>query len=128
MWHPSLHEISFNEIESGVALKMEEIFSEEEIWTAISGLNGDKAPGPDGFPLTFSSFSWDFVKPKGLGFFKEFHEQGRFVRNLNATFLVLVPRKHNVEDLKDLRPISLVGGLYKILVKMLANRIKRVMG
>ena len=33
-----------------------------------------------------------------------------------------------VEDLKDLRPISLVESLYKILKKMLANRIKRVMG
>ena len=63
-----------------------------------------------------------------MGFFKEFHEQGKFVRSINATFLVLIPKKQNVEDLKDLRPISLVGGLYKILAKVLANRIKRVLG
>ena len=63
-----------------------------------------------------------------MGFFKEFHEQGKFVRSINATFLVLIPKKQNVEDLKDLRPISLVGGLYKILAKVLANRIKRVFG
>ena len=63
-----------------------------------------------------------------LGFFKEFHEQGKFVRSINATFLVLIPKKQNVEDLKDLRPISLVGGLYKILAKALANRIKNVLG
>ena len=62
-----------------------------------------------------------------IGFFKEFHDQSRFVKSLNATFLVLIPKKQNVEDLKDLRPISLVGGLYKILSKVLANRIKRVM-
>ena len=62
-----------------------------------------------------------------LSFFKEFHDQSRFVKNLNVTFLVLIPKKQNMENLKDLRPISLMGGLYKILSKVLANRIKRVM-
>ena len=46
----------------------------------------DKAPDLDGFPLAFWSFSWDFVKNEVLGFSKEFHEQSRFVKNLNATF------------------------------------------
>ena len=123
-WRPSLPDLSFNEIGLEAASKLEEVFSKEEIWMAISKLNGDKAPGPDGFPLAFWSFSWDFVKAKVLGFFKEFHEPGKFVRSLNATFLVLVPKKQNVEDLKDLR----VGGLYKILAKVLANRIKSVLG
>ena len=63
-----------------------------------------------------------------MDFFREFHERGRFVRSLNATFLVLVPKKGSAEDLKDFRPISLVGSLYKLLVKVLANRIKKVMG
>ena len=128
VWRPSLPELSFNEIESGVAAKLEEVFSEEEIWTATSGLNGDKAPGPDGFPLAFWSSTGISLSLRWWVFFKEFHEQDRLVRSLNATFLVLVPKKQNVEDLKDLRPISLVGGLYKILAKVLANRIKRVMG
>ena len=69
-----------------------------------------------------------FLKDKVLGFFKEFHDQSRFVKSLNATFMVLILKKQNVEDFKDLRPISLVGGLYKIMTKVLANRIKRVMG
>ena len=42
--------------------------------------------------------------------------------------MVLIPKKQNVEDFKDLRPISLVRGLYKILTKVLANMIKRVIG
>ena len=52
--------------------------------------------------------------------------RGKFVRSLNSTFLVLVPKKGGAEDLRDYRPISLVGGLYKILAKVLANRLKKV--
>ena len=61
-----------------------------------------------------------------MGFFKKFHEKERFVKSLNSTFLVLIPKKGVVEDIKDLRSISLVGGVYKILTKALANRIKCV--
>ena len=39
--------------------------------------------------------------------FREFHANGRFVRSLNTTFLVLVPKKVGVEDLKDYSSISL---------------------
>ena len=83
----------------------------EEIWATIQGLKGDKALGLDGFLLAFWSFSWEFVKEEVLDFFKEFYEHSRFVKSLNATFLVLIPKKTNVEDLKDLRPISLVESL-----------------
>ena len=127
-WCPPFPDFRFNEIGADQVAKLEEMFTEEEILAAISGLNGDKAPGPDGFPLAFWSFSWDFVKGEVLGFFKEFFEHNQFVKSLNATFLILIPKGRNVEDLKDLRPISLVGSLYKILSKVLANRIKSVMG
>ena len=60
-----------------------------------------------------------------MDFFKEFCEK-KFVRSLNVTFLVLIPKKGNVEDIKDYRPISLLGRLYKILAKVLANRLRRV--
>ena len=68
------------------------------------------------------------MKDEVMIFFKEFHEQGRFVRSLNSTFLVLIPKKVGVEDLRDFKPISLVGGLYKLLAKVLANRLKKVVG
>ena len=57
------------EIGNEEAARLEENFSEEEIRAAISGLNSEKALGPDGFPLAFWSFYWDFVKNEVLGFF-----------------------------------------------------------
>ena len=62
-----------------------------------------------------------------MNFFRQFHESGSFVRSLNATFLVSIPKKGEAEDLKDFRLISLVGGLYKWLTKVLANRLKVVL-
>lgn len=63
-----------------------------------------------------------------MGFFKDFHDQGKFVKSINVFFMVLIPKKGGAEDLKDFRPISLVGSLYKLLAKVLANRLKKVMG
>ena len=41
---------------------------------------------------------------------------------------MLIPKKKGASDMQDFRPISLVGRLYKIIAKVLANRLKRVMG
>ncbi|RVW99110.1 hypothetical protein CK203_019064 [Vitis vinifera] len=73
--------------------------------------------------MAFWQFAWDFVKEEVMNLFRQFHETRRFVKSLNATFLVLIPKKGGVEDLKDFRPISVVGGLYKWLAKVLANRV-----
>ena len=43
-----------------------------------------------------------------MGFFNEFHAHNRFVRSLNSTFLVLIPKRGDAVDLKDFGPISLV--------------------
>ena len=52
-----------------------------------------------------------------------FHEQAVFERILNVSFLALIPKKSDAVEVKDFRPISLVGGMYKILSKVLANRL-----
>ena len=108
-WCSPLLDLPFNEIGDVQIAKLEEMFTEEEILASIFGLSRDKAPGPDGFPLAFWAFSWDFVKDEVLGFFKEFHEHNRFVKSLNVIFLVLIPKKNDVEDFKDLRPYQFSG-------------------
>ena len=127
-WRPSVDGISFMRLDISEAEGLEIPFVEEEVLAALTDLGKDKAPGSDGFTMAFWLYGWDVVKFEIMGFFREFHERGRFVKSLNATFLVLVPKKGGAEDLKDFRPISLVGSLYKLLAKVLANRIKKVMG
>ena len=64
-----------------------------------------------------------------MAFFGDFFHLGTFQRSLNSTFLILIPKKEGTaEELKDFKPISLVGSLYKLLAKVLANRLKLVIG
>jgi hypothetical protein len=62
-----------------------------------------------------------------LAVFSDFHDYGSFVRSINATFLCLIPKKPKAMECKDFRPISLVTGVYKIIAKVLANRLKVVL-
>ena len=63
-----------------------------------------------------------------MNFCREIYEHGKFFKRLNATFLVLIPKNAGAEDLRDFKPISLVGSLYKWLAKVLAYRLKKVIG
>ena len=52
---------------------------------------------------------------------------GSFEKSLNATFLAFIPKKVGAVEVKDFRPISVVSGMYKILAKILANRLRLVL-
>ena len=105
-WHLSLAGLDFDRLGNEDVAKLEVAFSEEEVFLALCELNGDKVPRLDEFTIAFWQFNKDFVKEEVLGFFREFHEQGKFVRSLNTMFLVLIPKKRGVDDLRDYRPIS----------------------
>ena len=47
-----------------------------------------------------------------MGMFRDFCATEKFVHSLNSTFLVLIPKKGGVEDLKDFRPIGLLWSSY----------------
>lgn len=50
-----------------------------------------------------------------------------FEKCFNATYIALIPKKKGAKELKNFRPISLIGSFYKLLSKFLTERIKRVM-
>ena len=107
---------------------MERDFTEEEVVNALFDCYGDKASGPDCTSMAFLQSNWDTVRKDVMGMFSEFFSLGKFVRSLNATFIGLIPKKVNAENIRDFRPISLVGCLYKLLSKVLAYRLRGVIG
>ncbi|XP_057459245.1 uncharacterized protein LOC130749907 [Actinidia eriantha] len=100
-------------------------FSEIEAWSVIMSCNMNKAPGPNGFNMLSFKKGWNFMKKDIMRFFAEFHRNGRMVRSMNLSFLVLIPKVDNPIALSGYRPISLIGCMYKILTKVLTVRMKQ---
>ncbi|WMV54989.1 hypothetical protein MTR67_048374 [Solanum verrucosum] len=100
---------------------------DEEVLRSLKQCAVDKAPGPDGFTMGFYIKCWEVVKGDIMKTFQHFYDQGRFERSFNATFIALIPKKKGAKELRDFRPISLIGSIYKILSKVLTERLKRVM-
>ena len=90
-------------------------------------MEGDKAPGLDIFIMVFFQKCWSVVEIDVMTFFDHFHRSSEFEWSLNASFLSLIPKKNNALNIKDFRPISLAGSVYKLLSKVLANRLRRVL-
>ena len=93
----------------------------------VKDLQGDKALSPNGFTMAFFQKCWLVIEEDVMGFFPEVYTHCKFKHSLNATFIALIPKKHNASNIRDFRPISLIGSIYKLLAKVLANRLKGVL-
>ena len=102
-------------------LSLEREFEKEDIIAALQDTEGDKAHSPDGFSMAFFQKCWCVLERDVIAFFADFHRQCIFEKSLNATFLCLIPKKINAFNIKDFRPISLAGNLYKRLSMVLAH-------
>ena len=110
-WKADIGRIQLDQISQQEAENLEIPFFENEIHSALMEMNGDKAFGPDGFTMAFWQSCWDFVKVKILEMFKEFHEQSSFLKSLNNTFLVLIPRKGERLIQEILDPLASWGAI-----------------
>ena len=126
-WRPIIDGLEFAFLDKTERSMLEREFEKEEIIEALKEVEGDKAPGPDGFTMAFFQKCWSVLEGDILAFFKDFHRQCVFEKSLNATFLCLIPKKTNAVNIKDFRPISLVGNLYKLLAKVLAHKFRGVL-
>ncbi|GKV12188.1 hypothetical protein SLEP1_g23370 [Rubroshorea leprosula] len=119
--------IKFKQISQERKEWLERPFSEEEIEEGLRSCEGTKALGPDGYNFNFLKCVWHSIKEDFVSFFKEFHQNGRLVGGLNSSFLTLIPKKLSPTELKDYRPISLIGCVYKLLAKVISHKLKTVM-
>jgi hypothetical protein len=82
-----------------------------------------KAPRPDGFSAEFYQQQWSIVGPEVCKVVLHFLNGARMEENINATYISLIPKKTAPKCVSDFRPISLCNVSYKIIAKVLANRL-----
>jgi len=84
----------------------------------------ERSPGPDGWTSEFFIFFFDLVGEDLLLLVEDSRLKGKISRSLNATFLVLIPKKDSPRTFFEYRPISLCNLIYKLISKVISNRIK----
>nr|GEX67208.1 RNA-directed DNA polymerase, eukaryota, reverse transcriptase zinc-binding domain protein [Tanacetum cinerariifolium] len=96
----------------------------EGTWIDSSSLCGiAKSPGPDGFTFGFYRRYWKLIENDVVDAVTCFFHQGSFPKGVNSYFIILNPKTPNANMVKDYRPICLIRSMYKIISKILANRL-----
>jgi len=106
---------------------LEQEITMEEVKRSVWGCDGSKCPGPDGFNFKFYRLTWDFIAQDILDVVLSFFRTGRLPKGINTTYVTLLSKTVEPIEFKDFRPISMIHGIYKIIAKVLASRLKTVM-
>lgn len=95
-----------------------------EIKATVFEMGGSKSIGPNNFQGTFYETFWDITCSDVNELARECLSGGSYPWSLNSTNIILIPKIPNPEVVNQFRPISLYVYSYKVLSKILANRVK----
>ena len=101
--------------------------SNMEIEDTVFQLGSHKAPGLNGIPAFFFQHFWDIVKPDVISTVQVFFHSGSLGRSLNHTLITLIPKISFPQEVSHFKPISLCNVLYKVISKIMVNRLKPFM-
>ena len=98
-------------------------FDMKEIREVVFSMKHNRAPGPDSIPAEFFQEFWDTIKDDLFNLFQDFHAGTLNIERLNFGVVTLIPKVPNAIDIKAFRPICLLNVCYKIITKVLTNRL-----
>ena len=101
-------------------------FAHKEIDDMVSEMPPDRAPGPDSFNGAFLKACWPIIKNDFYLLCDEFHQGGLNLESINAGFITLIPKVNSPECVNDFRPITLLNCCLKLITKILANRLQKI--
>jgi len=102
-------------------------YSDVEIFEALKMMGPTKSPGPDGFNALFFQQYWDIVGRDVLSLVQSILSGGNVHPKLNHTHVVLIPKVKEPTNIAEFRPISLCNVVYKLITKVISNRLKKLL-
>ena len=99
----------------------------EELSNAVRSLKKSKTPGLDGLTSEFYQYFWPKLAHMYLRALNECNEEGELYQSAKRGVISLLPKKKDPLYLKNWRPLTMLNTDYKILAKVLAERLKQVL-
>ena len=97
-----------------------------EIKNFIFGMQSLKSPGPDGLPPLFYKKYWQAVGNSVIKAVRNFFITGKMLKEVNHSYIVLIPKILNLSTINHFRPISLCNTVYKVISKLIVERVRAV--
>ncbi|PNX79184.1 ribonuclease H, partial [Trifolium pratense] len=121
-WHNT--EISYPTMDPMVMSNLAAPITMEEVKCAVFNMQPWKAPGPDGFSAGFYQKTWNIVGDTVYKFVENVWQNPSVIADVNKTDICLIPKVQNPEYIQHFRPISLCNTSYKIVSKVIVERLK----
>ena len=119
--------LSFYEVPEQDNVELEAPLSAQELQEALLSMQSGKAPGIDSLPAEFYKTFWPVIGKDLLLVLRDSLNKGRLPLSGRRAVLTLLPKKGDLRDIKHWRPVSLLCTDYKLLSKVLATRLRKVM-
>jgi len=97
-----------------------------EINNVVFNLNGNSAFYPDGFSGVFYHSSWEIIGTDVCNVVQQFFKQNWVLPEMNSNVVSLIPKIQGVDSIKDYRPIVVTNFKFKIISRILADRLALV--
>lgn len=108
-------------------IKLEEYISKDEIAKAIKLMQNNKSPGPDGITVEFYKLYWHLIGDDLHNVYLKGLEDKKLAYSQYLAAIILLYKKGDRADIRNWRPISLLNVDYKIISKVMAERLKTVL-
>ena len=108
-------------------MKLIKEFSKDEILTALKQMHQTKALGPDGMSTIFFHKYWDIVGNGVTNMALNVLNSNMPISEINKTNIAFILKTKSPTKMTEFKSISLSNVAYKIIAKVLYNRLKAVL-